>query len=280
MANTTNLNSELFQKLLVQSQFAMYENSIARSVGTVYDYPVGAGKSVQVPVWASITASKPGEGVAPNVADTNTTSVSIDLAEHVYYAQITDFLRDSAQESVINDLATQAGLALGESLDNDLIALFTKQVDGSDVITKSVGAANAAVTASTIMSAAAQVRNAKYSGPLFAVLNPLQAYGLKAALAGSYAAPSNAGNRALDQYAIGMIGGVTILESALVGVADDAATGCVFAPAAFGVAQRGGISMEEQREATKRATDLVLTAVAGTGIIRPELAVKVVGAAV
>ena len=275
MANTTTLNSELFQKLLVQSQFAMYENSIARSVGTVYDYPVGAGKSVQVPVWASITASKPGEGVAPNVADTNTTSVSIDLAEHVYYAQITDFLRDSAQESVINDLATQAGLALGESLDNDLIALFA-----NNAITKSVGAANAAVTASTIMSAAAQVRNAKYSGPLFAVLNPLQAYGLKAALAGSYAAPSNAGNRALDQYAIGMIGGVTILESALVGIANDAATGCVFAPAAFGVAQRGGISMEEQREAAKRATDLVLTAVAGTGIIRPELAVKVVGAAV
>lgn len=274
MANNTTLNSELFQKLLVQSQFAMYENSIARSVGTVYDYPMGSGKSVSVPVWASITASKPGEGVAPNVANTNTTSVSIDLAEHVYFAQITDFLRDSAQESVINDLATQAGLALGESLDNDLVALFANAG-----ITKSVGAANVAVTASTIMSAAAQVRNAKYSGPLFAVLNPLQAYGLKAALAGSYAAPSNAGNRALDQYAIGMIGGVTILESALVGITDDAATGCVFAPAAFGVAQRGGISMEEQRQASTRSTDLVLTAVAGTGIIRPELAVKIVGAA-
>lgn len=274
MANTTTLNSELFQKLLVQSQFAMYENSIARSVGTVYDYPMGSGKSVSVPVWASITASKPGEGVAPNVANTNTTSVSIDLAEHVYFAQITDMLRDSAQESVINDLATQAGLALGESLDNDLVALFANAG-----ITKSVGAANVAVTASTIMSAAAQVRNAKYSGPLFAVLNPLQAYGLKAALAGSYAAPSNAGNRALDQYAIGMIGGVTILESALVGITNDAATGCVFAPAAFGVAQRGGISMEEQRQASTRSTDLVLTAVAGTGIIRPELAVKIVGAA-
>lgn len=275
MANTTSLNSELFQKLLTQSQFALYENSVARSVGTVYDYPVGAGKSVQVPVWASITASKPSEGVAPNVANTNTTSVSIDLAEHVYYAQITDMLRDSANESVINDLATQAGLALGESLDKDLVALFA---DAS--ITGSVGTANAAVTASTIMNAAAKVRNNKYSGPLFAILNPLQAYELKAALAGSYAASSNAGNRALDQYAVGMIGGVTILESALVAAADSTATGCVFAPAAFGVAQRGGVTMEEQRQAAARATDLVLTAVAGTGIIRPELAVKVLGKAV
>lgn len=274
MANTTTINSELFQKLLAQSQFALFENSVARSVSTVYDYPTGQGKSVQVPVWASITASKPGEGTAPNVANTNTTSVSIDLAEHVYYAQITDFLRDSASESVINDLATQAGLALGESLDKDLIALFA---DSS--ITGSVGTSNVAVTASTIMSAAAKVRNNKYSGPLFAILNPLQAYELKAALAGSYAAPSNAGNRALDQYAVGMIGGVTILESALVTAADSTATGCVFAPAAFGVAQRGGVTMEEQRQAAARATDLVLTAVAGTGIIRPELAVKVLGKA-
>jgi hypothetical protein len=33
--------------------------------------------------------------------------------------------------------------------------------------------------------------------------------------------------------------------------------------------------MEEQRNAAKRSTDVVLTAVAGAGILRPELAVKI-----
>jgi hypothetical protein len=35
--------------------------------------------------------------------------------------------------------------------------------------------------------------------------------------------------------------------------------------------------MEEQRVASARATDLVLSVVAGAGILRPELAVKVTG---
>jgi N4-gp56 family major capsid protein len=278
MANTTSINSELFQNLLVQSQYALYENSIARAVATVFDYPVGAGKTVSVPIWAGITSSKPGEGVAPSAADTNTNSKTIALEEHVVYAEVTDFLRDSAQESVITGLANQSGLALAEGLDKELIALFS-----NIAITQGVGTAGSDNTVNDIMKAAAIIRANKYTGPLFAVLNPKQAYGMKAALTATtaYTATSNAGNRVLDQFFIGSIAGVTILESALI-VPDgsDDAVGCVFAPAAFGLAQRGGVAMEEQRNAAKRSTDVVMTAVAGAGILRPELAVKVTGDAV
>jgi hypothetical protein len=271
MANTTSINSELFQNLLVQSQYALYENSIARAVTTVFDYPVGAGKVVQVPIWAGITSTKPGEGTAPSAADTNTNSKTITLEEHVVYAEVTDFLRDSAQESVITGLANQAGLALAEGLDKELIALFasiTQQIaqDGNDL------------TVNMLMQAAATIRSNKYTGPLFAVLNPKQAYGMKAALTATnaYTANTNAGNRVLDQYFVGSIAGITILESALVTVdANSDALGCVFAPSAFGLAQRGGVAMEEQRNAAKRSTDVVMTAVAGAGILRPELAVKI-----
>jgi N4-gp56 family major capsid protein len=275
MSNTTSINSELFQNLLVQSQYALYENSIARAVSTVFDYPVGAGKTVSVPIWAGITSAKPGEGVAPSAADTNTNSKTITLEEHVVFAEVTDFLRDSAQESVITGLANQAGLALAEGLDKELIALFRNAA-----LTQVSGASSADNTVAHIMKAAAIIRSNKYTGPLFAVLNPKQAYGIKIALTAttSYQATSNAGNRVLDQYFIGSIAGVTILESALVVPdVDDDAAGCVFAPAAFGLAQRGGITMEEQRNAAKRSTDVVLTAVAGAGILRPELAVVLVG---
>lgn len=274
MANTTSLNSELFQNLLVQSQYALYENSIARQVATVFDYPVGAGKVVSVPIWAGITSVKPGEGVAPSSVDTNTNSKTITLAEHVVYAEVTDFLRDSAQESVITGLANQAGLALAEGLDKELFGLF----DDGD-ITQSVGTANNDIVASDIMKAAAIIRANKYTGPLFAVLNPKQAYGIKAAMTATNSYQNaNPGVMNLGQYFVGSIGGVTILESALIGIdVDGDSYGCVFAPAAFGLAQRGGVAMEEQRNAAKRSTDVVMTVVAGANHLRPELAVKVYG---
>jgi hypothetical protein len=225
-----------------------------------------------VPIWAGITSSKPGEGVAPSAADTNTNSKLISLEEHVVFAEVTDFLRDSAQESVIGALGAQSGLALAEGLDKELIALF-----GNEAITQSVGALADELTVQKIMEAAARIRANKYQGPLFAVVNPRIAYQMKAVLTAttSYAAISDIGNQALTNGFVGQIAGVTILEHANVNV-DSAgqSVGCVFAPTAFGLAQRGGVTMEEQRNAAKRSTDVVLTAVAGAGILRPELAVK------
>jgi N4-gp56 family major capsid protein len=283
MANNTTINSELFQNLLVQSQYALYENSIARAVSTVFDYPVGAGKVVSVPIWAGITSSKPGEGVAPAAVDTNTNSKTISLEEHVAFAEVTDFLRDSAQESVITALANQMGLALAEGLDKELIALFANVG-----ITQSVGTAYQAgppavktdVVVNDLMKAAAIIRSQKYNGPMFAVLNPKQAYGIKAAMTATnnFQNATNVGNAILSNYFVGQIAGITILEHPLVGVdVNGDSVGCVFAPSAFGLAQRGGVAMETERNAAKRSTDVVETVVAGAGILRPELAVKVLG---
>ena len=225
--------------------------------------------------------SKPGEGTAPSAADTNTNSKTITLAEHVVFAEVTDFLRDSAQENVIASLGTQSGLALAESLDNELINLFDNSTGyTASGITQGVGAGGSDNTVAHIMSAAAIIRSNKYSGPLVAILHPKQAYGIKAAMTAtnSYQAATNAGNRVLDQYFVGSVAGVQIYESSLVTVdGSDDAIGAVFAPSAFGIAQRGGVTMEEQRNAAKRSTDVVLTAVAGAACLRPELVCLVTG---
>jgi hypothetical protein len=172
-------------------------------------------------------------------------------------------------------LANQAGLALAEGLDKELIALF---LDAA--LTQEIGSAGTNNSINDIMKAAAMIRSNKYSGPLVAILHPKQAYAIKAAMTATnaYTANTNVGNAILDQYFIGNVAGVAMYESALI-VADgaDDASGCVFAPSAFGLAQRGGISMEEQRNAAKRSTDVVMTAVAGAGILRPELAVRIYG---
>lgn len=276
MANTTVINSELFQKLLVQSQFAAYENSVARVVASVYDYPTNAGRTVSVPIWDAVSATKPGEGVAPDAADTNTTSKDITLVEYVIRHTVTDFLRDSAEENVIAALADQSGRSLAEAMDMDLFRLFADLE-----ITQEVGATGADNTIDDLFKAAAILRSRKLTGPFYAVVNPVQAYKLKKELAtnGGSNIPSlsTVGEGVIQNAVIGQVAGITVIESALVGTDRTDAIGCVFAPAAFGFAQRGAVMMEQQREAAQRATEVVLTQVAGSAILRPTYAVRLLG---
>ena len=276
MANTTVINSELFQKLLVQSQFAAYENSVARAVASVYDYPTNAGRTVSVPIWDAVSATKPGEGVAPAAADTNTTSKDITLVEYVVRHTVTDFLRDSAEENVIAALADQSGRSIAEAMDMDLFRLF-----GDPEIFQEVGATGADNTIDDLFKAAAILRSRKLTGPFYAIVNPVQAYKLKKELAtnGGSNIPSlsTVGEGVIQNAVIGQVAGITVIESALVGTDRTDAIGCVFAPAAFGFAQRGAVMMEQQREAAQRATEVVLTQVAGSAILRPTYAVRLLG---
>jgi N4-gp56 family major capsid protein len=283
MANNTTINSELFTNLLAEAQFAMYENSIARQIVTPFNFPANAGKSLQIPVYSGVTAAALTEGTAPSAADTNTTSVSLDLGEVGTYFQVTDMLRDSAQRDVIADLGSQAGRAIAEKMDSDAFALFNS-------FTNSVGTEDAIITVDNILDAVATLRGNKVIGPLACVLGPRQALQLKKELAGTggtTATTANAiGNEALRGYYIGTLAGCSVYESSLVKSDLDTDTdteenmvGAVFAPSAIGHAIRGGVTMEEQRQAAARATDIMISVVKGEAILQNAHGVKIVGSA-
>ena len=86
----------------------------------------------------------------------------------------------------------------------------------------------------------------------------------------SYTASGQFADSILSQYFVGQVAGCTIIESALVPYASGTgiATCAVFAPSALGTAMRGTITMEEQRQAAARATDVVLTGVAGAAVLQ------------
>jgi len=282
MANNTTINSELFTNLLAEAQFAMYENSIARQLVTPFTFPANSGKVMQVPVYAAVTAGDLTEGTAPSAADTNTTSVSITLGEVGTYFQVTDFLRDSAQRDVIADLGAQAGRAIAEKMDTDVFALFNS-------ISASVGTEDSAITVDNIMEAIATLRQAKVTGPLSAVVGPRQALQLKKALynaGGTVATANNYGASILERGFIGTIGGCSVYESSLVkqdldtdADAELNTVGAVFSPTALGHAIRGGVVMEDQRQAASRATDIMMSVVKGEAILQNSHAVKIVGSA-
>lgn len=270
MSNTTTINSELFANLVGAAQYQAYESSVARQLVTVFDVPANAGKVVQVPVWSSVAASLITDESAASAADTNTTSQTITLAEHVVYHRITDALRDSAYSNVMAQLGDQSGRAIAESMDKQVFDLFTGFIEAGP-------GAGAELTVDHILKAVASLRSSKITGPFYAVLNPKVAYAIKKELSitTGAAALSDLGNQILNTGYIGTVAGVQIFESGLVSVDGSGdAIGAVFAPGAIGHAMRGTIGLEEQRQAAARATDLVLTANAGAAIINSAQGLK------
>ena len=275
MSNNTTINNELFANLVTAAQFAAYEQSVARQIVTVFDAPVNAGKVLQVPIYSGITAQLITNEAAASAANTHTPSATITLSEHVVYHQITDMLRDSAYGDVMAQLGDQSGRAIAESMDSQVFNLFPS-------FTQSVGSAGAEVTVDSILQAAATLRANKLTGPFFAVLHPKVAYNIKKQLtfSGSTSIPSLSatGDSVLNGFFIGQIAGVSIYESGLLNIDTDAdSIGAVFARSALGHGMRGSIAMEATRQAQNRATDMVLTAVAGAAILQDSHGVKIIG---
>lgn len=266
MPNTSVINSELFANLVGAAQFAAYENSVARQIVTVFDLPVNAGKTVQVPVWSSIAAQLISDESAASARDTNTTSASITMSEHVVYHQITDMLRDSSVGDVMAQLGDQSGRAIAESMDTQAFTQFSSLGGSTTAI------ALASFGKDDIMDRVATLRTNKLVGPFVAVLHPQVANKLKKSLTAtdSYTASGAYADNILANYFVAQFAGCRVIESSLVPYngTTGVATCAVFAPSAIGHAMRGGITLEEQRQAPARATDLVLTAVAGAAVLQ------------
>lgn len=271
--NNTDINSELFANFVAQAEFAAYENSVARSMVNVIEVPFNAGKVVQVPVWAAITADIIDDESAATAKTTNTTAPTITLKEHVVYNQVTDMLRDSAYGNVMDQLAMQSGMAIGQSLDTMTFGTFSS-------FNSDIGSTTTELTTNLILQAAATLRAAKLTGPFYAVVHPTQAYNLKKQLtqvlpfsgATGLGNPSMVGNQVMSTGVIGSIGGVTIVESSLVAaVSTGGATAYragVFAPSAVAIAERGGLDLNTLYLPAARATDMVLKAVAGAAVVQ------------
>jgi hypothetical protein len=281
--NNSVQNSELFAPLVVQAEYAAYENSIARQLVRVYDVPMNAGKVVQVPVWASIGAQIITDEGAATLLETNTTAPTITLAEHVVYNQVTDMLRDSAFQDVMSSLGDQSGRAIAESLDTQVFAQFAS-------LSSDIGSTSTELTANLILQAAATLRGRKLTGPFFAVVHPNCAYNLKkqltttlpysgASAGAQLGAITDIGNSVLSNFYVGQLAGVQIFESALVSA--DATGGAtaykngVFSMNAIGHAMRGGIDMNTLYLPAARATDVVLKAVAGAGVLQSTFGVRI-----
>ena len=264
MANesTSSTLSELYTEIVAEALFVASERSIMSPL--VRNYAVtGGGKSVEVPIYAAVSAAAVSEASDLSNTAINPTSVTITASENGIMTTLTDLARNAAPRNVAADIGRLFGEAIAKKQDTDLTALF-------DGFSTAVGSGSTALTAALVFQSIANVRNAGVSmDGVSAVLHPMVAYDLKANLTNTFANANgnDLANEALRNGFVGRLGGVPIYETTNIdndGTAGDYKQG-VFHKDALGLAMMQDLKIETQRDASLRADEIVATSVYGVG---------------
>ena len=278
MANETTSSeiSELYTEIVAEALFVASEQSVMR--GLVRNYTIaGGGKSVEVPIYSTVSAAAVNEATDLSNTAVNPTSVTITASEVGIMTTLTDLARNSASRNVAADIGRLFGEAIAAKMDQDLTALF-------DGFSTSIGGAGQELTVDKIFQAVATLRQANVPGPYFGVLNPKVAYNVKKNLTNTFVNPNpnDLTNEALRTGYIGNIAGVQIFESSNVdGTTDtDSCKGAIFSQDALGMAMMQDLKIETQRDASLRADEIVATAVFGVGELHDSYGVEILAESV
>ena len=278
MANETTSStlSELYTEIVAEALFVASERSVMRPL--VKNYAIsGGGKSVEVPVYSSVSAAAVSEASDLSNTAINPTSVTITASENGIMTTLTDLGRNASPRNVAADIGRLFGEAIAKKIDTDLTALF----DGFSSV---VGSAGAEVTVAKIFEAVATLRQAAVPMPLAGVLNPKVAYNVKKNLTNTFVNPNpnDLTNEALRTGYVGNIAGVQMFETSNVdGTSDtDNCKGGIFHKDALGLAMMQDLKIETQRDASLRADEIVATAVYGVGELHDSYGVEILGESV
>jgi len=273
MANETTSStiSELYTEIVAEAMFTASEQSIMK--GLVRNYTIaGGGKSVEVPIYPTVSASAVSEASDLSNTAINPSSVTITASEVGIMTTLTDLARNSASRNVAQDIGRVFGEAIARKIDLDLTALF-------DGFSTSVGGQDAVLSADTVAQAHANLRNNSVPmNDLALVVHPMVAHDLKRGMTNTYAGlDTDISNEALRSGFIGTLFGVPVFETA--NMANTGTTGdykgAMFHRDALGLAMMQDLKIEVQRDASLRADEIVATAVYGVGELQDSYGIEI-----
>ena len=229
-------NLENMSKIVVASAIANVEPAgPTASLVSRYDIPAGS-KSVTVPVWTRNDAAALTEGVdiaVPQQMDANTTSLT--AGEHGILIFVSDRLKHQNNEDIMSHVGEVQGNALGRLLDQDLIGLFSSF---TNIIVNS-GSSETQGTVSDIAASVSLLRtnNDSNYGPSYGELN-------------------------------GVFHPEQIRRFAnLTATANNSAIAAIFQREAIALAMESEMVAEEERDASLRGTEIVMTGTWGQSIL-------------
>ena len=267
---TSSTISELYTEIVAEALFVASEQSIMRNL--VRNYTIaGGGKSVEVPIYANVSAAAVSEASDLSNTAINPTSVTITASEVGIMTTLTDLARNSASRNVAADIGRLFGEAIARKIDADLSALF------SGFSTEKGPGAGSEIVVQDLFEAAAELRTNNAPGPYYGVFHPKQIFNVKKTLTNTFVGrDTELSNEAMRTGFVGNIAGVQIFESSNISVdGSDDSIGGVFSQDALALAMMQDLKIESQRDASLRADELVATAVFGVSEIHDSYGVKI-----
>ena len=271
MANETTSStiSELYTEIVAEALFVAQEQSIMR--GLVRNYQIaGGGKSVEVPIYANVSASAVSEASDLSNTAINPTSVTITASEVGIMTTLTDLARNSAPRNVAADIGKLFGESIATKIDTDLAALFT------GFSTEKGPGAGSELSVQDLFECAAELKTNKAPGPYYGVFHPKQIFNVKKSLTNTFVGrETELSNEAMRSGFVGTIAGIQIFETSNISVdGSDDSIGGVFSQDALDLAMMQDLKIESQRDASLRADEIVATAVFGVGELHDSYGVK------
>jgi N4-gp56 family major capsid protein len=270
-STTTTLN-DLLPTIIQEALFVANERSIMRGLVKNYTLAPAQGKTIQVPIYPVQTAATLTEG-----DDFSNTAVSTDVASFTVgqvglMTMVTDMAVNASASSVVADLGQLFGAAIAKKIDQDLMAKF------ESFTTNTIGSSSTTITAALVMQGLTKLKASGVpTDGIACVLHPSVAYDLKAALTAQGNAAFTGGaygdvaNEAMRMGYVGNLFGMQVFESSNVplitgGAAGDY-SGAIFHRDALGFGLMRDIQIETQRRARGLGTDVVASAMYGTGVV-------------
>lgn len=273
---TSSLTSELYANIVQSALFTLSEQAVIRPLVRNYDMTGTPGLTAQVPIYPALSASDLTEGTDISTPTSfDTTSATITAVERGVMVSLTDLSAESANEDVAAAVGRQIGDAMAKKMDTELAALFSG-------FSNTVGSGAAEITVEDLFKAAATLRANQAPGPYVCVLHPYQAFQIKKQLTNAgntnMVNPSDLGNEALRAGFVGQIAGMNVFESTVIsGDSAGAYVGAAMSQDALGFMMKRDMRIEEQRDASLRATEIVGSAAYGVKEIFDAYGVGIIG---
>jgi len=251
--------AEIVSRLIID---AAYAESVMPVLCRVADISTESTLTVEFPKWPLLSASDLTEGTDASNTAVNPASVSVTADEAGIMITVTDMLLNSSSLGGIEPYARELGKALANKIDTDLLAEVAD-------FPNSVGTSGVNITEADFLEAIYKLEGGNAVGPFVAVLHPIQVHDLRTAIAATTGAvwggPSAPGG---DIGAFASLYGVDVYKSTnCASVNANADRQGVMMPSGnqSGLAYvlKTGAKTEFQRDASLRATEIVVTAVYG-----------------
>lgn len=273
----TVASTALYNDITQAGLYTLNERSVMRNLIRNYNMIGTPGLTASVPIYPTVAVSSPADGAdLTNAAFDVTTSKTITASERGVMVTLTDLMKETATDNVAQAVGTQIGGALAEQFDTDVSALF------AGFTTNVVGSGARELTVEDLFKAQALLRsNNVPSGDIYCVLHPKQAFQIKKSLSNTFGASGNVSdvaNEAIRTGFVGRIANLVIIESNTVtGDSAGAFVGGAFHQDALGVMVKREFRIENQRDASLRADEIVGSWAYGVSELFDQYGVALIG---